>query len=108
MADTTYQIILSTDGKHTVIATTDDRLEAKNAMAWVSTVYDQVVQRYGLKHEQYTKNGEPREENGGDAVPVCGVHHRPMERVNGKKGPFWSCHERNEDGSWCNFKAEVK
>ena len=29
MAQTTYQVILSTDGKHTVIATSDDVVTAK-------------------------------------------------------------------------------
>ena len=36
--------------------------------------------------------------------PICGVHQIPMVRVNGREGPFWSCHEKNEDGSWCSYK----
>src|SRR5205085_8898934 len=37
-------------------------------------------------------------------LPFCGVHSTPMTQVQGKHGPFWSCHQRNPDGSWCSFK----
>lgn len=45
-------------------------------------------------------------------VPVCEVHHIPMvmkpaglSKKTGKPYPaFWSCGERNEDGSYCSFR----
>jgi hypothetical protein len=38
--------------KHTVIAGAESPAEAKDAVAWATTVYDRIIQRYGLKHEQ--------------------------------------------------------
>jgi len=43
MAQTTYQVILSTDGKHTVIATTDDQGAIKGALTWARATYEKVV-----------------------------------------------------------------
>ena len=100
MAQTTYQVILSTDGKHTVIFTTDDMPMTENALAWAKDTYDRVVKRYGLKHEQY-KNGE---QNGKEAIPTCAVHKVPMTKQEGKYGSFWSCHQRNADGSFCSYR----
>ena len=102
MAQTTYQVILSTDGKHTVIATTDDATKIKAASEWASATYDRLVTRYGLKHAP--KRRASAEENGEETVPECGVHHVPMVRQEGKYGPFWSCHERGEDGSFCTYR----
>ena len=36
--------------------------------------------------------------------PTCAIHNKAMVSVNGKKGPFWSCHEKLQDGSWCPYK----
>ncbi len=105
MAQNTYQVILSTDGKHTVIATSDDVTTVKAALAWAKATYDQIVGSYGLKHEQHHKRGE---QNGEEAVPVCPVHNAPMVKQEGKFGPFWSCHERNEDGSFCSYRPNGK
>ena len=105
MAQTTYQVILSSDGKHTVIATSDDPVTAKQACAWAKDTYDRLVQIYGLKYEQYQKG---RENGNGENAPVCGVHNLPMVRQNGKHGPFWSCHQRNADGSFCSYKPSAR
>ncbi len=103
MAQTTYQVILSTDGKHTVLGTTDDPTKAKAVFGWVKATYDRVVEVYGLKYEQYQKaNGNH------DSVPVCAVHQVPMERVQGKHGAFWSCHQRTPDGSSCSYRPNGK
>ena len=103
MAQTTYQVILSTDGKHTVIATTDDQAAAKAAFGWAKATYDRVVEVYGTKADLHkAANG-----NGHESVPMCGIHHVPMSKVEGKRGPFYSCHEKNPDGSWCNYRADA-
>jgi hypothetical protein len=39
-------------------------------------------------------------------VPVCAVHDRPMDLMHGRRGPFWSCHQKNEDGTWCDYKPD--
>ena len=100
MAQTTYQVILSTDGKHTVIVQSDSPTDMKVAGAWARSVYDSLVERYGLKHEQYQRNGES------NPVPTCEVHGLPMTQVNGRKGPFWSCHQKNPDGTWCSYRPK--
>ncbi len=101
MAQTTYQVILSTDGKHTVIATSDDAAMNKAALEWAKSTYDQVVARYGLKHEQFHKKGEETSE---EEIPTCAVHNVPMTKQQGKFGSFWSCHKRNADGSFCSYR----
>lgn len=102
---TTFQVILSSDGKHTVIATADRLDLTENALVWATDTYDRLVKRYGLKYEQYQKG----QNNGnGETIPVCAVHKVPMAKVNGKHGPFWSCHQRNTDGSFCSYRPNGK
>lgn len=38
--------------------------------------------------------------------PMCGVHEMPMVLMHGRRGDFWSCHEKNPDGSWCSYKPK--
>src|SRR3712207_922666 len=96
MTNPTYQIILSTDGRHTVIASFDNAKATTEALAWASRINEQLVKRYGRK-------GEARQANG-EAAPLCGMHKVPMTHQQGKYGPFWSCHERTEDGSFCSYR----
>ena len=99
MANTTYQIILSTDGKHTVIVTTEDGAQAIAAREWAEVAYDHLIERYGYK-------GEHRPVSQGEAIeaPICAVHQKAMVQQQGRRGAFWSCHEKNADGSWCTYK----
>jgi hypothetical protein len=105
MAQTTYQLVLSTDGKHTVIVNTDDAGKIKAAFEWAGAAYDRVVKRYGLKNEQRHSNGKAAAAVAEvTAVPQCAVHHVPMVSVNGKRGQFWSCHERDSEGKFCSYR----
>jgi hypothetical protein len=36
--------------------------------------------------------------------PLCGVHNIPMVWQKGKRGDFWSCHEKDPDGSYCSYR----
>jgi hypothetical protein len=103
MSETTYQVILSTDGKHTVIVSTDDVVLSKGAIEWAKATFDQVVKLYGLKCGPSHKN-ENGEASSEEVVPNCAIHNVPMAKVQGKYGPFWSCHERSDDGSFCNYR----
>lgn len=47
-----------------------------------------------------TSNETPAE----TAPPVCAVHQQPMVWMRTKKGSFWSCHLRNADGSFCQYR----
>lgn len=103
----TFQVILSSDGKHTVLATTDHWQDTDDALAWATFTYDRLVKRYGLKHEQYGRTNGNGNGNG-ESVPMCGVHQVPIVKIDGKHGPFWSCHQRNADGSFCSYKPNGK
>src|SRR4051812_21423089 len=99
MSQITYQVILSSDGKHTVIITGDNQAEMQNARAWAKSTYEALIARYGVKGANKLPIA-PTEVGGEDAeTPICELHHVPMVRVEGKRGPFWSCHERMSDGS---------
>jgi len=37
-------------------------------------------------------------------APMCAIHKTPMQKVQGKKGSFFSCHTKLDDGSWCPYK----
>ncbi len=97
----TFQIILSTDGKHTVMATTDQKELTDQALTWATATYDELLKRYGRKCDQRPKVGG---DANGATAPVCKVHQVPLVEVQGRHGLFWSCHERNEDGSFCAYK----
>lgn len=43
-----------------------------------------------------------------ETPPVCDVHKVPMVQVKGKSGSFfWSCHQKNADGTWCSYKPKA-
>jgi hypothetical protein len=57
--------------------------------------------------EQPENSTEPVDRELGAEPPECAVHHTPMVWVEkGKRGPFWSCRQKNEDGSWCSFTRQ--
>ena len=96
---TTYQIEMSTDGQHRVVVTIEDPAGTDAALAWASATYARLLR------SESSEDGPERDNAGNEAEPpVCGVHDVPMVRVAGRRGPFWSCHQRNEDGSWCSFR----
>ncbi len=105
MSQMTYQVILSTDGKHTVIITGDDQAEMKAAATWAKGTYEAIVNQYGLKGAP--KQSTAQQGEGSEPTPICQTHQVPMVRVEGKRGPFWSCHERNADGSFCNYRPNL-
>ncbi len=103
----TKQVILSTDGKHTIIVSGNTATEMVEAKKWATAAYDKMVKRYGLKHEQYTKPLNGQTNGNGHTVPSCAVHKTPMVRVDGKFGAFWSCRQRNDDGSFCKYRPQT-
>lgn len=94
MARTTYQITVTEDGRQSVVVTSDDPVAAKAAAAWAKQNYDALL-------------AEPDADDPGEGIeetPVCPIHHEPMVRQQGRYGPFWSCHKRNPDGSFCSYR----
>src|SRR5437868_1835107 len=100
MANTKYQVNLSVDGKHSVNVQSDDPAALTEALVWAKKTWGQLVRLPG-KGLQAIANGDldrvdqtvPIPTGDGDP-PVCTVHHLPMVRVQGKKGGFWSCHQK--------------
>lgn len=105
MAQAKYEIVLSTDGKHSVVAETDNQAETKVALAWAKATYEQLVAQHGREGEHLVL-AEPAEMVALELeeAPICAVDQEPVVKVNGKKGDFWSCHEKNPDGSWCTYR----
>ena len=119
MPNTKYQVNLSVDGKHSVSVQSDDPAAVTEGLLWAKKTWGQLVRLPGksyqaLSQEAEAQTDQPAKPDGlhqdhasdqmDDDPPVCGVHHVPMVRVQGRKGPFWSCHEKNADGSWCSYK----
>ncbi|MCC7106257.1 MAG: hypothetical protein IT307_14040 [Chloroflexi bacterium] len=94
-----YEVTMSTDGKHTVTVRIEDPAGTQAALAWARATHTQL-----LKDDLPIDGAEPDDDLNEAEAPACGVHHVPMVLVNGRKGQFWSCHEKMEDGTWCTYR----
>ena len=105
MSQLRYQITLSLDGNHSVSVSADDPTAVKDGLAWARGIYlklqARTEQRALLSSSQVVHHDLPPAPQ---KVEICGVHQLPMHLMNGKRGPFWSCHEKLSDGSWCNYR----
>lgn len=103
MSATTYQISISTGGKVAVTVTTEDPAEMKAGLAWAQLAYRNLLEKQdGIDDQPHTQEQQEEE------TPICAVHRVPMVRQKGRYGYFWSCHERNEDGSFCSYRPGGK
>lgn len=104
----TYQVVMSADGNHKVIVTLGSPIGIDTALAWAKDTYGKLQARASIKTPQpgVVGNGHRHKELGlfEGETPECEIHNIPMVRVEGRRGPFWSCHEKNPDGSWCNYR----
>lgn len=82
-----------------------NQAEMKTAASWAKATYQAIVNQYGLKGASRAA-AQSRETGDSEEAPICQVHEVPMVRMNGRKGPFWSCHERNADGSFCSYRPK--
>jgi hypothetical protein len=85
-----------------VSVTSDDVTDIKAALAWAKATCD------GLALKQPVEQPVEDEVKGEEEVPVCAVHNLPTTRQRGKCGPFWSCHQRNDDGCFCSYRPDSK
>jgi hypothetical protein len=106
------EIFISSDGKNTVHAKASTPEGRKAAVKWSMQVYEELILKYGTKANMWEKNMN------GKAIPpvassdapktaemVCGVHGTPLTyHSEGKWGPWWSCSQKNADGSYCRWK----
>jgi len=97
MARITYQVTLSSDGKHAVVVSGEDMQEVTDALEWARDTYGDLVGPLGPKLPTF-------EDDLGDVPPSCAVHAVPMVKQLGRRGYFWSCHQKNQDDSWCSYK----
>jgi hypothetical protein len=109
MAQTKYQVSLSVDGKHAVSVQSDDPAAATEALVWANDTYKKLVrlsQTGSVKSRvELDEPGEIREAIEPEEAPICANHAVPMVWQKGRKGYFWSCHEKNPDVSWCSYRA---
>ena len=96
MAQTTYEVRLAMDGNHAVSVRGTDPSEMKVAISWAKATHAALAARSG--------DAPAGDEVLPEEPPICGVHHIPMVRVEGKHGPFFSCHERDDHGRYCTYR----
>lgn len=90
-----YEVTMSADGAHKVTVRIEDPGGTDAALTWARATHSKLMQ---------SEANPPDTGNGLGDVPVCAFHRVPMAYMNGRKGPFWSCHEKNLDGSWCSYR----
>ena len=101
MASITYQITITSDGKPAVTVTSDDPQATRNAIPWLAQTYAMLLKDAKAVPQPATTLVKTQQ---AADPPICALHQVPMVRVQGRTGPFWSCHEKMPNGSWCSFK----
>jgi hypothetical protein len=100
MAQVTYEVRLSLDGNHSVVVRSADPSQMQVAVAWAKATHAALSARYGdAPASEDEQQGEAPTE-----PPICGVHEIQMVRVEGKNGPFYSCHQRDDEGRFCTYR----
>src|SRR5919199_546105 len=107
MAQAKYQITLCLNGNHQVSVASDDPTSVNEGLAWAKGIYLKLRER-PPSSESDSANGQQtvhREIRPTDSAtpPLCTIHNEPMVKMKGRRGEFWSCHEKLSDGSWCPF-----
>ena len=107
------------DGKHSVSVQSDDPAAVTEGLVWAKKTWGQLVRLPGKSFQGLAQEGREQVSTAAkasaqsqaeapdqtdDPPPICGVHQVPMVHVNGRKGLFWSCHEKDADGSWCTYR----
>jgi hypothetical protein len=107
MSGAKYQVTLCVNGNHSV--SSDDPTAVKEGLAWARGIYlklqERAKQNSAASPTQMSETVD-HQVAAPEQPPTCAIHNRPMVSVNGRKGQFWSCHTRNPDDTWCNYKPE--
>lgn len=112
MAQTKYQVSLSVDGKYAVSVQSDDPAAVTEGLIWAQDLRKKLLRlgqasqatANGQLAEQLVKTPAYQQPDADSDAPICGVHDLQMVLMHGRNGDFWSCHEKNDDGSWCSYK----
>ena len=100
MASTTFTIELHTDGRHVVTISDDDPVRIQEQLAHAKGIF---LKLQDLARQQPASVAP----SDSDIPPICAIHQVPMVHMQGRKGPFWSCHAKDDDGNWCAFTREI-
>ena len=106
MARTTYEISIDNTDHFFVTVRSDDPAAIEAAVPWTTKMYNRLTALSAAAWNAGGRMPEDETAEAGDEPPTCGIHHIPMVRMQGKHGPFWSCHQKNADGSFCSYKPE--
>lgn len=106
MRSLTYHVGIGSDGSPEVSVSSEDAEAAARAIPWVRATYAHLATQGSAPapttpRESIAPNTEPAAT---EQPPICQVHSAAMIGVNGRRGFFWSCHTRNQDGSWCTYR----
>jgi hypothetical protein len=107
MSQVKYQITLSIAGNHSVSVTGDDQEAVNEGLAWARGIYLKLQERAKQSPAApsfQTSETVNHQVAAPEQPPTCAIHNKTMVSVNGKKGQFWSCHEKLADQSWCPYK----
>jgi hypothetical protein len=98
----TFQLSQTADGKPKVLILADDPYAITVELGSLKTppVYSHSpAKQFPIIEQPVLEEGVTQ------AAPICGIHHTPMTLVmKSKNGPFWSCHKRLDNGSWCSYR----
>lgn len=102
-----FTIIMSTDGKHTIIANADTVEEFGQvvviAKQHFEKIYIEQKEKANLKTNFNKVGGSTDSKTQYSDTKTCLIHNVPMMAKEGKFGKFYS--HKTEDG-WCNGKAK--
>src|SRR5688500_8342874 len=113
MPQTKYQVNLAVDGKHVVSVQSDDRAAVTEGLVWAQDTYKK-LQRLGQSNGGSNPMAPPAQAVvpqvvQPEEVEICAIHGVNMVWQPGRKGYFWSCHEKMADGiSWCTYRPAKK
>ena len=105
MSSITYQVTLSSDGRPQVSVTSDGPAAARDAIPWLSQTYVTLLKDAKAVPRPATTLTVPQAQ--AEVPPLCEVHQMPMTWQHGRKGYFWSCHEKLPNGDWCKYRPAL-
>ena len=106
MRSLTYHVGIGNEGRPEVSVSSEDPDTAAQASPWVRATYAHLATS-GTAPAPTTPvqtTSPTMAPTATEQQPVCQVHGTTMDGVNGRRGFFWSCHTRNQDGSWCAYR----
>ena len=102
MSKLIYEVTLSHDGNHSICVKSDDLLSLQEALPLAQRL--QAELRRAPEPPPIPQQAPLPSRESQPQPPACQIHATPMSQVQGKHGVFWSCHQRNLDGSWCTYR----